>query len=122
MFEQLAQLLVGIDVRCWPSVAAAEDPWRRYFGGSLELAVVGREGSNDLEPSGGGDVAGSHDMFSRPCELKFLRQSPLMTPGVGETGEPQELGARGLQRKAELPTFVQVALHGVDADRNLSHF
>ena len=53
----------------------------------------------------------SPDMFSRPIELQFLRQSPLMTTGVGEPGEPQELGARGLQRKAELPTFVQVALH-----------
>ena len=34
-----------------------------------------------------------------------------MTSGVGEPGEPQQLGAMGLQRKTKLTTLLEVAPH-----------
>ena len=97
LLKQLADLLVSVDVGCGPSVPAPKDPGWRHLGVNLELTVVGREGSNDLEPSGCGDSTGSQDMLSRPFELKLLRQRSAMTLGVGEPSEPQQLGTGGLQ-------------------------
>ena len=111
VLKQLADLLVGVDVWCWPSVAAAKDSGWRHFGVHLELTIVGREGSNDLEPSSCGNSTGSKDMLSRPFELKFLRQSSAVSPRVGESGEPQQLGAGGLQGEAKLTTLLEVAPH-----------
>ena len=112
MLKQIADLLVGVDVWCWPSVAAAKDSGWRHLGVHLELTVVGREGSNDLEPSSCGNRTGSKNMLSRLFELKFLRQCSAMTSGVGKPGEPQQLGAGGLQSKAKLTTLLEVAPHG----------
>ena len=110
--DTVADLLVGVDVWCRPSVAASKDAGWRHLGVNLELTVVGREGSNDLEPSSCGNRTGSKDMLSRPFELKLLRQRSAMTPSVGESGEPQQLGAGGLQGEAKLATLLEVAPHG----------
>ena len=50
-------------------------------------------------------------MLSRPFDLKFLRQCSAMTSGIGEPGEPQQLGAGGLQGEAKLTTLLEVAPH-----------
>lgn len=94
--KQLADLLVGIDVRCQSSVAPTKDPHSRHLGVNLGLTGVGRERPNDLEPSSGSDDGGSTDMFLRPFELKRLRQWPLMPQGAGEPGEPQKFSTCGL--------------------------
>ena len=47
LVEQFKNFGIGVDVRRWPPVTAAEDARFRHFGVNLELAVVGCEGSND---------------------------------------------------------------------------
>lgn len=85
--QQIANLLVGVDVRGKPSMAAAQDEWRRHLSGGLELAVIGRERSDGLQPARCRNGARSCDMLARPIQLQIERQRPLMVSGVGESGE-----------------------------------
>lgn len=94
-------------------MAAAEDEWRRHLGGRLELTIVSREGSDDLEPARCCDGAGSHNMLARPVQLQLERQRPSMSSGIGEAGESRQLGARAFEPEAKPSAFLEIALHGV---------
>ena len=88
-------------------------PGRRHLGVDLELAVVGREGPQDLEPARSGHGAGARGHVARAhSSCSSCVSGPLMATGVGEAGEPHQLGAGAFRGEAKLTTFVKVALHG----------
>ena len=64
--QQIANLLIGVDVWGQSSMAVAQDEWGRHLSGGLELEVIGRKRSDDLQPARCRNGTRSCDMLARP--------------------------------------------------------
>jgi hypothetical protein len=112
--EEVADLLVGINVRCQPPVRPAEDRDVRKCGGRIQTRQISSKWPENLKPAGPGAWPGMSRFTFHPIENDPGCQRSGVTGCVDKAGERGDLRARNAKIKAKEAAFGELVVGQCD--------